>query len=230
MSNFIPIICPKCGASANANPGAEQFTCAYCGATSIIPPEARTTPEPLRPVAAQPRNVNVEVDESGVRLIQRWFSLKYVPMAIFAIAWDSFLCFWYSMGLSSGGEMPWIYFVFPIAHVAVGIGITYSTLAGFLNRTVVELSEGKLTVWFGPLPWLGEKSIPIEQIKQLYCVEVVERGSESNSVSYELRAITQDNRSTKLMAGLDSPDSARFIEYHLEGRLNIQNQPVAGEI
>ncbi len=36
--------------------------------------------------------------------------------------------------------------LFPLLHVGIGAGLTYYTLAGFLNRTIVEVSHEGLTI------------------------------------------------------------------------------------
>ena len=171
--------------------------------------------------------VKIEKDGQSARIVQRWFSLKYVPMAFFCVAWDAFLCFWYSMAF--GGDMPWIFIVFPIAHLAVGIGLTYSTLCGFINRTVLEVSREELTVWFEPLPWLGEKRLKTADLKQLYCKEKVTRGENSTTRQYQLYAVTRDDKEIQLLSNLDTPDVALFFEQQIEGWLRISDRPVVGE-
>jgi hypothetical protein len=240
MSNaeFIPLTCPSCGARINVVEGSSRFTCGYCGNDHLLaavkqPPAALQPPAPtakpaIRPRVPTPASVRIVKDGQGACIIQRWFSWKYVPMAFFAVAWDAFLVFWYGMALSTGA--PWIFIVFPVVHLAVGVGITYSTLAGFLNRTNVELTRDKLTVWFEPLPWLGEKTIHTADIQQLFCKEAVSRGKNGPNYSYQLYAVAQDDREVKLIGNLDSPDIARFFEQQLETWLKIEDQPVFGEI
>ena len=115
-------------------------------------------------------------------------------------------------------------------HVAVGIGITYSTIAGFLNRTTLELDREELSIWFEPVPWWGEKRIKTRDIKQLYCKEEVKQGKNGSSVSYDLYAVTQDIKQVKLLSGVESPDVALFFEQQLEDCLHITDQPVRGEV
>jgi hypothetical protein len=116
--------------------------------------------------------------------------------------------------------------VFPIAHLVVGVGLTYTTLAGFLNRTTLDLDGKTLRVHHRPLPWLGEISMPINNLEQLYCKE--ERGESSNT--YHLNAILKDGRKIDLLSNLDSPDIAFFIEGQIETWLHIPDRPVHGEM
>jgi DNA-directed RNA polymerase subunit RPC12/RpoP len=224
-SDFTTLTCPSCGAKTRLDNFTERLVCEYCGNEHILGAEKRPA---LRPEIPQPANVLVENDRQVARLIQRWFSLKYIPMAFFAIAWDSFLFFWYSMAFGSG--MPWIMAVFPLLHVAVGIGVTYSTIAGFINRTVLEVSRDEIGVWFEPLPWLGEKTLKTREVKQFYCKEKVVHSKNGTQTQYELYAVTASNQQVKLLGNLENPDAALFFEQQLERWLKIADRPVAGEI
>jgi hypothetical protein len=228
---IIPLTCPSCGAHISVAEGVTRFTCGYCGNENLVQitqPTAVVPKPAIHPRVPTPASVRIIKDGQGACMIQRWFSWKYVPMALFAIFWDGFLIFWYSMAFSTGA--PLVAKLFPIFHVAVGIGITYSTLAGFLNRTNVELTRDELAVWFEPLPWLGEKTIKTADIKQLYCEETVSRGKNGYTYRYHLYAVTQDDHAVKLISNLDSPDVARFFEQQLETWLKIEDQPVIGEM
>ena len=109
--------------------------------------------------------------------------------------------------------------------------MTYSVLAGFFNRTVIELTREELAVWFEPLPWLGEKTIKTAEIQQFYCKENVTHGKRgSTSYQYELHVITKDNRQVKLLGNIDAPDIALFFEQQLESWMKITDQPVVGEV
>ena len=55
---------------------------------------------------------------------------------------------------------PLIAFLLPIAHVAVGVGLTYYTLTRLMNRTRIEVSRDELTIRHGPLPWRGNMDAP----------------------------------------------------------------------
>jgi hypothetical protein len=227
QSDFITLVCPSCGAKISITANAEKYVCDYCGNEHIL----RKKQEPItptRPLVPQPANVLIENDKQCVRMVQRWFSLKYIPMAFFAVAWDSFLVFWYSMALKSGA--PWIMVVFPLAHVAVGVGITYSTLAGFLNRTTIELNKTELSLFFDPLPWLGETTIKVADIKQFFCKEKQTSSKNGTTKTYELWVVTRDNKQKKLDSGLDNADTALFFEQQLENWLRIEDARVPGEL
>jgi hypothetical protein len=181
-----------------------------------------------QPRAPKPQSVTVELNFDTLNITYRWWSAKYLFLIFFCIAWDSFLVFWYSM--ASRGA-PWIMIVFPIGHVAVGIGLTYYTIAGFINRTVMSVGPQWLTVTHGPLPWFGNKRINKMQLSQLYAEELRSQSSRGGtSFSYQLNTVLRDNTKLKLLTGLPSPDVARFIEQTVEDHLHIEDTPVMGEM
>jgi DNA-directed RNA polymerase subunit RPC12/RpoP len=218
-------VCPSCGAKVRMDAFGERAVCEYCGSELFVNPEKRHV---LRPQIAQPAQVSITKDSQSARLVQRWFSFKFIPLAFFALAWDSFLVFWYGMAFASGA--PWIMIVFPVAHLAIGVGITYYTIAGFINRTILEISGETISVWFEPLPWIGKKNLKTAELKQLFCKEKIVRNKNGSSTQYELYAVTAANMQVKLLGGLDNSDTALFLEQQLERWLNIEDRPVAGEI
>lgn len=226
MSHFVTLSCPSCGARLTIEEDSARYRCDYCGNEHVAKGGDKAG-EPIRPRIPVPSVVKIEKDGQSARIIQRWFSLKYIPMAFFCLAWDSFLIFWYSMAFRE--NVPWIFIVFPVAHLAVGIGLTYATLCGFLNRTVLEVTRDELAIWHEPLPWLGEKSIPVVDLKQLYCKEKVTRSDGSTAHQYKLFAVTQNGREVELVGNLDSPDVALFFEQQIETWLRIPDRAVVGE-
>jgi hypothetical protein len=225
VADFTTLSCPSCGAQTRVDVFAERMVCEYCGNEHILKMEKSPS---LRPEIGQPPCVLIESDRKCARLIQRWFSLKYIPMAIFALAWDSFLFFWYSNAMSM--EAPIFFFLFPVMHVAVGIGITYSAITGLINRTVLEVTRDEVALWFEPLPWLGEKTLRTRELKQFYCKEKVVRTKNGTSTQYELNVVTVKNQKIKLLGNIENPDVALFFEQQLERWLKIDDRPVEGEL
>jgi hypothetical protein len=228
MPKFITLTCPSCGGQMTVAPGTSRFTCDYCGNEHILKNDPSLPPVSERVLVPRPQSLTIEKEGRAIRFSRRWFSLKYIPLAFFCVAWDAFLLFWYGMAFRING--PWIMFVFPIAHLAVGIGLTYTTLAGFFNRTVLEVTAEEINVWHEPLPWSGEPRIQTADLQQLYCRDHRKHSSDGDTVSYELLAVTRDGHSVKLVSGLDSPDVALYLEQQLERGLRIADRPVAGEL
>ena len=148
---------------------------------------------------------------------RRWRSWKLVPLLIFVIAWDSFLFFWYSMALSSKGA-PWIAIVFPIGHLAVGVGLTYFVIASLLNNSDVILSPSRAAVRTYPIPWPADRELSPGDIAD---TRVKPAGRTLNTDTYEIRYRTRANREKKLVGGGLTDDEAVFIEYHIRKTIGL---------
>ena len=175
-----------------------------------------------------PEHISMEQTSGGLLFSYRWFSPAFIFVALFAIVWDCFLVFWYSVATSQ--DAPLVMFLFPIIHVLVGFGITYYALAGFLNKTFILVGEGKLTIQHVPLPWPGNRVLQASELAQLYSEERVIRTRNGTQLKYQLNAITSENKKVTLLSNLTAPDQVRFLEHKLEEYLGITDVPVEGEL
>lgn len=244
---FLTLLCPTCGGRTEFEPGLREFTCGYCGnrhlfqlpgagpaaAPAVAQPEGKYPRSWGRPLAPKPREVKVQQKNGELILQWRWFSPKYLMMIPFVLVWDGFLCFWYSMAFGFGGEagpMSWLMILFPLAHVTVGVVLTYTTLAGLLNTTTLKVNQKEFLVHHDPMPWPGEVKLPINALDQFYCTQKVNQGKDSTSVTYVLNAQLKDGQARKLVDNLESPEIGWFLEQQLEKYLHIEDRPVGGEM
>lgn len=144
-------------------------------------------------------------------------------MAGFAVLWDSFLFFWYSQALGRD-ETPWIAVVFPLGHVAAGIGITYYVIAASVNTTDVTISESLVEVASGPVPWLGDRSITVDQFT---AVLVRERRGSRGARTYSVMYADRQRKERTLLKGLPRLDQAEFIADTIRDTLALDAKPVA---
>jgi hypothetical protein len=237
------LYCPDCGRLIRAEDVDLSTTVAKCRACDSVfnfrdavrdehrrgpaaKTAAATTAAPLLPTSAR---IRVEEFAGILRFRWRWFRGHHVALAFFCVAWDSFLVFWYSAALSSR-DVPWLMVVFPIAHVAVGVGMTYAVLTGFFNRTTVEVGHNQLRVWHEPLPWTGNCTIPTGRIMQLHCEQ--KRANNRSGISpnsYELWATLSDGRKVRLAGDFTDIAEPRMLEARIERWLNIAPREVVGE-
>ena len=243
MTDLLTLECPSCGARAAYSAGDSVLRCEYCGNQHIfrlptghgftgsaqpLNPGARVEPS-RRLLVPRPREVTLQKDGDQFILRSRWFNTKYIALAFFCNAWHAFLCFWYSMAFGGSGA-PWIMFVFPVAHVAVGVGMTYYTLAGLLNVTRLKVDREQFAVQHDPVPWPGEVKTPTNTLEQLYCKEKSHSGESGTTYTYQLCAVLKDGRKLDLVSGLDSADIAIFLEQQIETWLRIPDEAVAGAV
>ncbi len=176
-----------------------------------------------------PEQLSVQVRGSHLEITRRWFSLSVIFISFFAIAWDIFLLVWYG-ALLHQGNASLLKSLFPLLHIALGVGVSYFALAGWLNHTSILVSPDELRIRHAPLPWFGGQTLQSPSLQQLYSKEVVSYSRNGRTVHYDLRAITHDGRNIKLLSGLESSQQALYIEQQVEKYLCIRNENVAGEI
>ncbi|KXX66725.1 hypothetical protein [Flammeovirga sp. SJP92] len=179
------------------------------------------------------KQLDVSKNRDALKISFKWFSPVAFFLIFFTIAWNCFLIFWYSMGIGMGSDGPiaLLMFVFPLGHVAVGVGLFYYTLCLFLNKTEVKVENDQLSVKHSPLPWRGQFSLDVDDIEQLYVREVVKQGKENVSITYPLYLKKKSGQSIKVLSGtvLGDVDNAKNIENLIEDYLNIQDYAVPGE-
>ncbi len=230
--------CPSCQTPLRANDVRLDLalaTCHACGevhdlSARTASPSARASPQKApRPRIKLPKRFQLDTSDGSARISWRWLSPKYLFMALFCLGWDGFLVIWYGIAFRMK-EAPIVMLVFPLLHVAIGVGLTYSTLAGFLNRTRLEVSRDLLTIRHGPLPWGGNHTLRGRQLKQLYVEESVRTNKGNTQVSYHVMALDREGNKVKLLSGLEDKDHALFLEQELERHLGIEDAPVRGAI
>jgi len=157
-----------------------------------------------------PEGLDLITTPQQVIIRRRWFSWMVFPMLLFAIVWDGFLVFWYSTALL-GKNTPWIMILFPIGHVAVGVGVTYYVLCSFFNRTDVILTPDQIAVATRPLPWPGNRRVPLREIHE---TEIRTRYGNTNQARANLVIMFVDgsNKERKLVTGITEWDHAEYME------------------
>lgn len=249
------ISCPKCAAeidTTSADVALQATRCKRCRRLVDLSKHLATAPaiggvresSGSAPVAVQSGGARASVPmpprfklEHGanLKITWRWFGPQFLFLVFFCIFWDGFLLVWYSVAigamLSGAGGGGAVMVLFPLLHVAVGVALTYYTVCGFVNSTVIEAGSGRLTVKHGPLPWRGNLDIEASTLEQLYGEEIVHRGKNGNvSRTYDVSAVDRDGVARKIVKGLPEAAQALFLEQALESQLSISDRPVGGEL
>ncbi len=244
------LTCTSCGAALDANTidrSLGLISCTHC--RSVYPikdlvgaeqPFAGSSitgvaEEPMRPEVPLPEKFVVDRRTAGLKVSWRWFSPTFVFLAFFCVFWDGFLVVWYAATLSTAlsgqmGPEVLLPLLFPLIHVAVGVGLTYYTLAGFLNRTTLTVARaGRLEIRHSPLPWRLQPTIEARQLQQLYVKKTVTRNKNGTTTSYGLHAVDKNNKDMVLLQGLEADSQALWLEREIEDLLGIVDRPVAGD-
>jgi len=157
----------------------------------------------------------------------RWFGFSHVFLGFFSLVWNGFMVMWFGTALIEKEPMMAL---FGSLHALAGLTVGYLALTGFTNSTRVSLENGQLTVKHGPLPWPGGGSWRRDELAQLYGEEDVRRGRNGVSIVYTLAAMLRDGRRVKLVKGLAEKAQVLWLERTFEGRMQIVDVPVTGEV
>lgn len=231
---LLELACKNCGSQLEPESISTELNaarCTHCNALfAIALPQqqnAESTRKGPRPKVPMPKGF--EVSELGHEFVikRRWYSPALFFLLFFCIFWNGFMVVWHTMALTTGA---WFMSLFGLIHTAVGIGIAYGTLAGFLNTTEIKMGRGTLILKHGPVPWKGNKDIAAHSIRQLYCKEKITRGKNGTHHRYSVEAVLDTDKRETLVKGLQKAEQALFIEQQLESRLGIQDQATPGEL
>ena len=235
MDSPVTLKCPNCGSvlrSSDLDFNSGIVKCSYCHALSTLPSKmAPASNDGFRERPEVPMPPRVTCVDNGYETVitRRWFSHAVWFLLFFCIVWNSFLVFWYTMAFA--GNAPWIFKVFPLIHVAVGVGLSYAVLTMFFNRTVIIAGPQRFRIHHGPLPSFGNMQLEAGDVTQLYCKEKISHSRKGGtSVSYELWAKMRDGAAKKLIGSLMEDQQALFLEQRLEKAMGIQDRAVASEL
>jgi hypothetical protein len=245
MPAYTHIACPSCGSTLHSEDMSLQTMTGKCRSChALVDLRAAAPGLAVAPAAAGqaypasdarepipvplPAKVHVEARGRDLTIVRRWFSWVYIFLAFFCVVWNGMLLFFYSLIFAVDG--PLVIKLFPILHVAVGLGLSYTTIAGFLNRTTFRVERDHLTVRHGPVPWKGNLDVPTTSLEQIFCTEQISRGRNGTTIRYGVEAVLRDGRHLKLATGLEAREQALFIEQTLEKHLGIQDRRVRSEM
>ena len=221
--------CKHCGAPLLVVEGQKVLHCDYCGSNELQDAsrlEAGFLQGWQRLQIPMPKGFSVEKRNHELKITRDWFNWGVIAITFFCVVWDGFLVFWYGIAIS---HHVWIMAAFGSLHAAAGLAITYSALTGWLNETVIKVNTSRLEVTSGPLPVPGNKQLQASYIKQLYSRQKISRNKQT-TFSYEVHAITVDQKDETVLAGLTDSAQALYIEQEIERALGIKDQPVRGEL
>ena len=228
--------CERMVPRSDVNVGQHVARCRQCNTVFDLPAQLGAVVE--RPIARHrapvPQPISIHVNElasteaapadpyraGGVaapsfEIVRRWWGADAILLVLVCVAVDAFVALKHSA------------FILDVS----GVLLTYMTVATCVNRTVIRVERGFLSIRHGPLPWSGNKRIPLESLEQVFCLEEVRQSGRSGpTIRYSVRAVMKGGRAVVLVAGLKDPAEARAIEQALESRLGIVDVPVAGEM
>ncbi|GAB5490119.1 MAG: hypothetical protein Phog2KO_03340 [Phototrophicaceae bacterium] len=183
----------------------------------------------------RPDKFVIKQQTDGLEIHYPWLGKQHKGLLFFAVIWNVFIGFFTFMmlfGMASDSSFEPIILCFLTPFYAVGIGMGYYVLTGFLNRTTITIRQNGVESVHSPLPALGtsNKQADRHTIEQIYCRR--RTAYESNDVPvyvFDIHYVQKGGEDTCLIKGLDSISKAVFIEQQIERLYHIDDVMVDGE-
>ena len=224
------IFCKRCHTPIKAtevNLDTSVAKCLACNAVFDFRDQLSEAVEKNRAPVDTPKGMEFRVTAEGFELVRKWFSKKVLGLLVFCIFWDGFMAVWFGIAIH---EKQWMMAAFGTIHALVGLGLSYTLVCGFINHTHIQVSFRSINIAHRPLPWPGNKSVSVGEIKQLFSKRKVHRNKNGTSYTYEVRYMDHRGKENKLLTGLETANQALYIEQELEDTLRIKDKPVEGEL
>lgn len=152
-----------------------------------------------------------------------WFGWRCLVTLLCCIIWNAFLAVWYRVVIPLHGPQSLV--LLPILHVAVGIYLVYATITGFVNRTKIRIDSSRLMVRHYPLPWLGNRTIPLRNIEYFFYTDTSSPADDGFSPNYAVMVAVHGGRHIKLIRSLVRENHANFIVQKLTQHLRNTDTP-----
>ena len=235
--------CHSCGSNLNTdtfNPKYAVVNCSHCGTTYDASGLKRDVSDE-RPVKEgrgsypRPENIDLKNDAEGITYSWRAHSPIASLVSILFIAFvigkitEIFLPK-YIDGFSWHGGNPAEFGIINWVLIAILCWITGVFL---LNRHRIRLTGTSLVIDQKPIPvpWKFRKTIPRDEIRQLFVAERITHQKDGpSSTHYILRVIDTNDALIEVPGNFRKPEEAIYIEHALEQELGLSNISVAGEV
>lgn len=148
-------------------------------------------------------------------------------ITFFAVFWNVVTWTVFLGAMNSADDNPAKYF--PVLHASLGIGIIYFLIAIYLNKTVIEIDQGKLKIKIKPVLWLGNNELDTASIEQVYVERKVSYSKNGHpTYRFHVKAVVSGAH-INLVKSITKYENARKIEELIEGRLGIRDKQVSAE-
>lgn len=216
----------------------EVVICNFC--STVHYREEKPVPYPEKPKRekekrSRPEKFQVNRMPDGIEIKYRWLGKQHTGLLFFGVIWNAFIIFFTVMmvgGMMSDGSFEFMVLCFMIPFYAVGLGMAYYVLTGFMNHTSIQIRPRNITTVHAPIPTFGSStdSIDSRSIKQVYATRRVAYTSNDVPVYvFDVNYVQKGGDEKTLVKGLDSLHKAVYIEQQIEHLYKISDMPVDGE-
>ena len=137
--------------------------------------------------------------------------LNAIPLLVFASIWDSFFVMLWA-GLSRA-HAPDRAYLFPIAHAAVGLVVSWLAVARCFNVFRISLNGRELVIRQSPVPTRGLR-VSTETIDRFAADD-----AEKDPKGTQVHAVTRDRSELRLGLHLDGRDEVTYVAARLNAAL-----------
>lgn len=224
--------CPSCGSHfrlEDYDTAKGVLSCSYCKAllTLAAPPGAPRGGVAPREEVPTPPEIKLLDTKEGIELRRAWFQPMFAFLALFCVVWDGFFVYIFVRMIAEAAlGVPALLM---IGHVGAGVALTYWTLSGLFNTTIINVDPRRVRVRHRPFPWAGA-SFERDSIEQLYVKAKQSNGKDGPYLSYSVWVVLRTKRARELVRGLSDADVALFIEQSIERTLGLKDRSVPGEL
>ncbi len=171
-----------------------------------------------------PIQITVRKDPDHLQITRTWFERKYVWLTPFVVVWDAFI-FWGCKKTFSAAQIDLFVVLFLPLFVCLAVFLTYMWLAGFLNKTKIDVTRNVISVKHGPVPVWGNKRISSRELSRLdYKSEKWRNGIYWIDLISVLAKMSNQSSIT-LLSGLKDVNQAMFIKQEVESFLGVEGMP-----
>ena len=150
-----------------------------------------------------------------LHITRTWFQMKYLLFTPFVIIWDAFV-FWGYKTTFSTQKVDWLVVLFMLLHLFLSVALTYGLLAGFLNKTTIDVTPNVISVKHSPLPLGGNWRISSKEISQLECKKEYPRKGLFWIPIISIVAKKNKQETITLLTGLKTIEQAIFLKKEIE--------------
>ena len=159
-----------------------------------------------------------------LEIVWRWFSYRSVVKIFVYLLATGFVYFlsyslfqkWDLAPAGSGLHLP----VVPLAVLFIGIIFVYKLVATCLNRSCIVIGREFLSVRHGPVPWPGNFSVAIVDIRFLHATHKQPGPGNKRQLAqrriYEVHVYMRDGKIAKLVTGFDEGEHVLQIVREME--------------
>jgi hypothetical protein len=170
-----------------------------------------------------PIQMAVRKDLHHLQITRMWFEMKYVLLTPFVLGWNALILWGYRMTFSAPRvEMPVVLFL--LLPASLGVSLMYFLLAGFLNKTTIDVTPTVISVKHGPIPVWGNKRISPKGLSKLDCQKEKARNGLYWIDIISVLAKKQNQDTITLLSGLKEVEQAMFIKREVESFLKIEGK------